>query len=66
MSDIKYPTEPKPKEGLENLNITGNPPPNEELDAFTNDASKKKKPYTPGEDIEENPLNPGLNSSNDK
>jgi len=62
----KLPTEKVTGEGLEDLNITGNPPPGEELDAFTNDASKKKKPYTPGENIIENPLNPGLNSSNDK
>ena len=64
MSMNKLPTEKTTGEGLEDLNITGNPPPHEELDAFTNNASKKK-PYTPGEDVEEKPLNPGLNSSND-
>jgi len=36
MTDIKYLTEPKPKEGLENLNITGNPLTSEDLYAFTN------------------------------
>ena len=65
MTKAKLPTEPKPQEGLENLNTTGNAPAGEELDAFTDNASKKK-PLQPGENIQEKPLNPGLNSANDK